>query len=86
MKRRLAVIAPFLGDRAFYKGALAVMAPVIIQQLVTALFNLVDNVMVAGIGENSMAAVNMANKPVLLYSSLFFGIAGAAGMLLSPYY
>ena len=79
-------LAPYLGDRAFYKGALLVMIPVILQQLVNALFNFVDNVMVASIDELSMAAVTVANKPALLYSALFFGFTGAAGLLLSQYY
>ena len=79
-------LAPYLGDRAFYRNALLVMIPVILQQLVNAMFNFVDNVMVASINELSMAAVTVANKPAMLYYALFFGFTGAAGLLLSQYY
>lgn len=78
--------ANFIGDRAFYKGALLVMIPVVLQQLVNAMFNFVDNVMVASIDELSMSAVAVANKPAMLYYALFFGFTGAAGLLLSQYY
>ncbi|MCL2811594.1 MAG: MATE family efflux transporter [Clostridia bacterium] len=79
-------LAPYLGDRAFYKSALLVMIPVILQQLVNAMFNFVDNVMVASIDELSMVAVTVANRPAMLYYALFFGFTGAAGLLLSQYY
>jgi len=79
-------LAPFLGDRAFYKSALLVMIPVTLQQLVNAMFNFVDNVMVASIDELSMVAVTVANRPAMLYYALFFGFTGAAGLLLSQYY
>ena len=82
---RLRRLSDFMGDRAFYKRALFVMVPVTVQQLITTLFNFVDNVMVASIDELSMAAVTVANKPTILYFSLFFGFTGAAGILLSQY-
>ncbi len=79
-------VAGYVGDRAFYKCALVVMIPVVLQQLVNALFNFVDNVMVASIDELSMSAVTVANKPAMIYYGLFFGFTGAASLLLSQYY
>ncbi len=58
-------LKPYFGDRTFYRQALIVMIPVVIQQLINTLFNVVDNVMVGGIGALAMSAVTAANKPYL---------------------
>lgn len=70
-------LKPYIGSRNFYRQALTVMIPVVIQQLINTLFNVVDNVMVGGIGALAMSAVTAANKPYLIYNGFFFGMAGA---------
>ncbi len=79
-------LADYFGDRSFYRSALAVMLPVTLQQLIAALFNFADNLMVASLDELSMSAVNVANKPSMLYFALFFGFTGAGSILLSQYF
>ena len=81
-------IRPFIGDRAFYKSALAVMIPVTIQQLINNLFNMVDNLMVGSLDVNglAMSAVTVANRPFMIFFGLFFGMTGAAGLMISQYY
>lgn len=79
-------LKPYIGSRNFYRQALTVMIPVVIQQLINTLFNVVDNVMVGGIGALAMSAVTAANKPYLIYNGFFFGMAGAGGLLISQYY
>ncbi|MDO4483220.1 MAG: MATE family efflux transporter [Clostridia bacterium] len=81
-----AAIRPYIGNKQFYRKALAVMIPVIIQQLINTMFNVVDNVMVGGLGPIAMTAVTTANKPYLIYNGMFFGMTGAAGLMLSQYY
>ena len=73
-------LKPYIGSRNFYRQALTVMIPVVIQQLINTLFNVVDNVMVGGIGALAMSAVTAANKPYLIYNGFFFGMAGAGGV------
>ena len=63
-----------------------VMIPVIIQQLINTLFNMVDNVMVGSLNGISMSAVTVANKPYLIYSGVFFGVTGAGGLMISQFY
>ena len=79
---------PYLGTRSFYKGALTVMIPVTIQQLINSLFNMVDNVMVGSLDVQGLAmnAVSVSNKPFLLFNGVLFGLMGAGGLLLSQYY
>ena len=50
------------GPTAFYGEALKIVIPVMLQQLITSMISLVDNFMVAGLGDEKMAAVNVANQ------------------------
>lgn len=79
---------PYLGSRAFYAGALGVMAPVTVQQLINNLFNMIDNLMVGSLDPSglAMSAVTVANRPYTIFFGVFFGMTGAAGLLISQYY
>ena len=81
-------IKPFIGNRDFYSGALKVMLPVTIQQLINTMFNVVDNLMVGSLDVNglAMSAVTVANRPFMIFSCLFFGMTGAGGLMISQYY
>ena len=73
-------------NRSFYTGAAGIMLPVIAQQMISALFNFVDNLMVGQLGAASLAGVSVANKPYNVFMCLFFGFTGAGGLLISQYY
>lgn len=62
------------------------MIPVVIQHFINTMFNMVDNIMVGGLGGLAMTAVSTANKPYMVYSGLFFGMTGAAGLMVTQYY
>ena len=86
MRITRAYLRTFLGSKSFYKGALAVMIPVVLQQLINTLFNVVDTVMVGSLGTMNMSAVVVANKPGMIYNGCFFGLTGAGGLMLSQYF
>lgn len=86
MRMSRAYLHTFVGSKSFYKGALAVMIPVVLQQLINTLFNVVDTVMVGSLGELAMSAVSVANKPGLIFNGCFFGLTGAGGLMLSQYF
>ncbi len=88
MQRISRAFGPYRGTKDFYKSALTVMIPVMIQQLINNLFNMVDNLMVGSLDINglAMSACTVANKPYLIYFGVFFGLSGAAGLLISQYY
>jgi putative MATE family efflux protein len=69
---------PAFGPPAFYKGALAIVLPVMLQAVITSLISLVDNFMVAGLGDVKMSAVNVANQINFIYMVLV-NVAGFAG-------
>lgn len=79
-------LAEYRYDKKFAMSALSVMVPVVLQQLISALFNVADNLMVGTLNAVSMSAVTVANKPYIFYTGVFFGVTGGAGILLSQYF
>lgn len=73
------------GPVSFYKAALAVALPVMAQQLIQSLVSLIDNFMVAGLGDAKMAAVNVANQVNFIFFVLMFTLSGAGGVYMSQY-
>ena len=70
----------FIGDRAFYKGVLAIMIPVIIQNSVTNFVNLLDNIMVGQLGTGQMSGVAIANQLIFVFNLCIFGGLSGPGI------
>ena len=88
MLRLRETLRPYTGDRTFYQGALAVMFPVMVQQFINNMFNMVDTLMVGSLDLRglAMSAVSVANKPIVIFNGLIFGVVGAGGLLISQYF
>ncbi|AEF80425.1 MATE family efflux transporter [Leadbettera azotonutricia] len=67
-----------LGPLSFYREALSIALPVMLQQFIMSMVSLIDNFMVAGLGDASMAAVNVANQMLFIYI-VFVNITCQAG-------
>ncbi len=76
---------PLFGNKKFYKNALAIALPVMLQQFITALVSLVDNFMVSALGDEMMASVNVANQFNFLFIVLLNTIMIAGGVYLAQY-
>lgn len=74
-----------LGPPSFYRQALAIALPAMLQQLVMSLVSLVDNFMVAGLGDVSMAAVNVANQINFVYFVIVNTLTMAGGIYISQF-
>lgn len=72
--------ATFIGDRSFYKMALILIIPVIVQNTVTNLINLLDNVMVGNLGTTQMSGVAIANHLMFVFNLSIFGALSGAGI------
>jgi len=70
----------FLGDKVFYRTVLGIMIPVIIQQSVTNLVNLLDNIMVGQLGTEQMSGVAIANQMVFVFNLCIFGGLSGPGI------
>ena len=73
------------GPLRFYREALSIALPVMLQQLIMSLVSLIDNFMVAGLGDAKMAAVNVANQVNFVYFVILWTLCGAGGIYLAQF-
>jgi Na+-driven multidrug efflux pump len=69
----------------FYREALAIALPVMLQQFIMSMVSLIDNFMVAGLGDVSMAAVNVVNQIFFIYIIVINTICQAGGMYIAQF-
>ncbi len=74
-----------IGDRAFYKKTLLIAVPIIIQNAVTNLVNLLDNLMVGTLGTEAMSGVAIVNQFIFVFNLAVFGVLSAAGIFAAQY-
>jgi putative MATE family efflux protein len=75
----------YIGDRAFYKRVLAIAIPMIIQNTVTNLVNLLDNLMVGSIGTEQMSGVAIVNQFIFVFNLAIFGAVSGAGIFTAQF-
>ncbi len=73
-------------DLHFFKTAIIISLPIIIQQLVTALAQLVDNVMVGMINGQAIAGVGAVNSIMFVLMTLSFGVGEGASIFIAQQY
>ena len=76
----------YFGDKAFYKKVAIITIPIILQQLLIASVQLIDNVMVGQLGESSINAVTIVNQLNFVVMIVTFGVMGGAGIFTAQYY
>lgn len=74
-----------IGDRAFYAGVVAIVVPIIIQNTVSNVVSLLDNVMVGRVGTLQMSAVAIANQLLMVFNLCVFGGLAGAGIFATQY-
>lgn len=73
------------GTWSFYKRFLAVAIPVMMQQLIQNLVSLIDNFMVAGLGDIKMSGVNIAGQIFFNFFVILNTICASAGIFMSQF-
>lgn len=73
-------------DKAFYKMVLAVALPVMAQNAVSQLVNMLDNLMVGAIGTEQMSGVTIANQFIFVFNICVFGGLSGPGIFGAQYY
>ena len=82
---RLHSLSSRLGPLSFYREALAIALPVMLQQLIMSMVSLIDNFMVAGLGDVSMAAVNVTNHLSFIFFVIINVICQAGGIYIAQF-
>lgn len=72
-------------DPSFYKKALAIAIPVMLQALLQNLVSLIDNFMVAGLGDIKMSGVNIANQIIFVYFVALNTICAGGAIFMSQF-
>ena len=75
----------YLGTWPFYKRALKIAVPVMAQLLIQNLVSLIDNFMVAGLGDIKMSGVNIAGQIIFIFLVLINTICASGGIFMSQY-
>ena len=73
------------GPLSFYREAIAIALPVMLQQFIMSMVSLIDNFMVAGLGDISMAAVNVANQINFIYIVVVNTVCQAGGIYIAQF-
>ncbi|MDR0910787.1 MAG: MATE family efflux transporter [Spirochaetaceae bacterium] len=73
------------GPLSFYKHALGIALPVMAQVMIQSLVSLIDNFMVAGLGDVAMAAVNVTNQLNFVYIVIENAMCAAGGIYIAQY-
>ena len=76
----------FIGNKAFYKHALAIALPIMIQNGITNFVGLLDNIMVGQIGTEQMSGVAIVNQLLMIFNLCIFGGIAGAGIFTAQYY
>ena len=72
-------------DISFYKKALLIALPIMIQNDVTSFVGLLDNLMVGQTGTMPMSGVSIANQIINIYTITTFGAMAAVGIFMAQY-
>lgn len=75
----------FIGDRKFYKLALGVTVPIMIQNFITNFVSLLDNLMVGRVGTAPMSGVAIVNQVLFVINLCIFGAVSGAGIFTAQY-
>ncbi len=70
----------YIGDKAFYRLVLTIALPVMIQNGISSFVNMLDNLMVGGIGTEQMSGVAICNQLIFVFNLCVFGGLSGAGI------
>ena len=76
----------YFGDRRFYRTALSVALPIMIQNGITNFVGMLDNIMVGRVGTSEMTGVSIANTLLFVFNLAIFGAVSGAGIFGAQFY
>ena len=76
----------YFGDKAFYKTLMAIAVPVMLQNGLTNLVSLLDNIMVGAVGTEQMSGVSIVNQLLFVFNLCIFGGLSGAGIYTAQFY
>lgn len=80
------MLKKYIGDAAFYRRAMAVAIPIIIQNGITNFVSLLDGIMVGRIGQCEMNGVAIVNQLMFVFYLCVFGDVSGAGIFTAQFH
>ncbi|CUH92935.1 MATE family efflux transporter [Herbinix luporum] len=82
---RIRVDKKYFGDMQFYKKALVIGIPVMLQSLIQSLVSLIDSFMVSGLGDIKMSGVNISGQVLFIFMILQGAVCTSGGIFLTQF-
>ena len=79
-------IKRYIGDRPFYRRAVRVVLPVMLQNVVTNFVSLLDNIMVGQTGTASMSGVAVVGQLFFIFYLVIFGTVSGPGIYCAQFW
>ncbi len=76
----------YIGNRTFYKEVQKITIPILLQSLLTVSAQLIDNVMVGRLGEDSISAVASSNQLFFVIMVTLFGVSAGGQIYIAQYH
>ena len=80
------MLRKYIGDKKFYKSVLALAIPIMIQNGITNLVNMLDNIMVGSVGTVEMTGVAISNQLIFVFNLCIFGAISGASIFGAQFY
>jgi len=77
----------YVGDKTFYRHALAIALPIIVQNAITNFVSMLDNIMVGQLATAQIGGVTIANNNLIfIFNLCLYGGAAGAGIFTTQFY
>jgi putative MATE family efflux protein len=79
-------ITRLFNDREFYKTLFAIAVPIMLQNLINSLVNVLDTVMIGRLGTVEIAAVGLGNNVFFFYMIILFGNCSGGAVFIAQFW
>ena len=79
-------MSKLIGSWSFYKKTILIAVPIMVQNLITNLVAMIDNIMVGQIGTEQMSAVAIVNQLFFVFNLSIFGSLSGAGIFSAQFF
>jgi len=79
-------IRSLFSDKMFYKNLFVIAVPIIIQNFINSLVNMMDTIMVGRIGTVEIAAVGLGNQLFFFYTIILFGVSSGGAVFTAQFW
>lgn len=73
-------------DKRFFKTMFKLAIPIALQNLILSSLNLVDSIIIGGLGDKAIASVGLANQYFFLFNLLLFGITSGSAIFTAQFW